>query len=124
MTGWRRWVAAGGALAAVTSVAGCGAGVRGETSETAALPAPVGNTQLVAQSNLGHLWPFTIAHGTISCEVGGKAIFTTSTATIYGLNNIATSSGLPSPDPIRKEGAAGTPVSLGAMTSLALKLCK
>lgn len=124
MRSGRRGIPICGALAAVASAVGCGAGVRGGPSETTPVPAPVGNTQQVSESNLAHLWPFTVDHGTISCTERGKATFTTPSSTIYGLNDVATSSGLLKPDPIRRKEATGTSVSLGALTSMALNLCE
>ncbi len=110
-------------LVLLVAVAGCGAGRSNTSGPMQPMPARSGNTQAVSDKNLGHLWPFNVDHGTLSCQNQSEALFTSPDGTKYALNDKATQAGFPKSDPIRAKGAAGSKVSLGAVASDALALC-
>jgi hypothetical protein len=108
--------------ALLTAMTACGATNTDFDSSVAPLPDAHGNRQPISQANLNHLWPLTVDHGTLTCRVDeagdAEALFVTADDTSYALNTAAQDAGFPHIDPLRN----GT--ALGAMRSLALKLCR
>ncbi|MET9026161.1 DUF2511 domain-containing protein [Nocardia sp. NPDC004168] len=111
----------------VLAVAACGGGSGAKDPDhpnPVPVPEPTSNSQAVASENLGYLWPFTIAHGTIECRAGEVAVFVAPDGKAYALNERAEQAGLASIEPLRANGAGGDKISLGALRSRALALCK
>jgi len=111
------------ALVGVLLVTACGAGRSSSSGPVQPMPARSGNIQPVAAVNLGHLWPFSVDHGTLSCQGSDEALFIAPDGTKYALNDKALQAGFLKADPIRAKGASGSQVSLGAVSSDALALC-
>ncbi|MEU2179083.1 DUF2511 domain-containing protein [Nocardia sp. NPDC019219] len=112
-----------GALA----VTACGGGSGAKDPEhpnPVPLPEPTSNSQAVTSANLGYLWPFTVDHGTIECRAGEVAVFVAPDGKSYALNDKAEQAGLAGIEPLRANGAGGDKISLGALRSHALQLCK
>ncbi len=109
------------------SVAACGGGSGAKDAahpSPVPLPEPTSNSQAVASQNLGHLWPLTVDNGTIECRAGELAVFVAPDGKSYALNDKAEQSGLASIEPLRANGAGGDKISLGALRSRTLQLCK
>ncbi|MFG2445252.1 DUF2511 domain-containing protein [Nocardia fluminea] len=118
---------AGIASCAIPAISACGGGSGLENpahSIPVPLPEPTSSSQAVASENLGYLWPFTVERGTIECRAGEQAVFLAPDGTAYALNDKAEQAGLPNIEPIRANGAGGDKVSLGALRSRAVGLCK
>ncbi|WP_280300583.1 DUF2511 domain-containing protein [Nocardia abscessus] len=109
------------------AVAACGGGSGAKDPEhpnPVPLPEPTSNSQAVASENLGYLWPFTVDHGTIECRAGEVVVFIAPDGKSYGLNDKAEQAGMAGIEPLRADGAGGDKISLGALRSRALQLCK
>ncbi|PXX66369.1 uncharacterized protein DUF2511 [Nocardia tenerifensis] len=111
----------------VLSIGACGGGSGRPNPSHASpvpLPEPTSSSQAVAAENLGALWPFTVDHGTIECRAGEQAVFTAPDGKSYALNDRAEQAGLPSLEPLRANGSGGDKISLGALRSRTLQLCR
>ncbi|QBS43144.1 hypothetical protein DMB37_26620 [Nocardia sp. CS682] len=118
---------AGGAcsIALLISACGGGAGPKSPAQPTPVpLPEPTSSSQPVASENLGYLWPFTVERGTIECRAGDQAVFVAPDGKAYALNENAEQAGVPSIEPLRADGSGGDKISLGAVRSRTLQLCK
>lgn len=111
----RTVLAAGVACTAAVFMAACGPD---DVPQPVPLPSPSGNTQPISRANLAHLWPLTVDAGTLMCRDGEDALFVAEDGTAYALNGQASQHGYASISAIEADGA-----HLGAMRSLALKLC-
>lgn len=101
------------------AAAGCGPDKGPYAGRTAVpLPKPSDTRQSIDESNLLHLWPLTVDHGTIECRDRQYALFIAPDGTEYGLNEVATRKGYPSIEKIHR-----AKVSLGALRSHTLALC-
>ncbi|WP_228832784.1 YebY family protein [Nocardia brasiliensis] len=118
---------AGAALCCALAISACGGGSGPKDPahrDGVALPEPTSSSQAVASENLGYLWPFTVDRGTIGCRAGEQATFTAPDGKLYALNEKAEQAGLPGVEPLRATGAGGDKVSLGALRSRAMQLCR
>ncbi|MBF6125391.1 DUF2511 domain-containing protein [Nocardia brasiliensis] len=118
---------AGAALCGAVAISACGGGSGPKDlahRDGVALPEPTSSSQAVASENLGYLWPFTVDRGTIGCRAGEQATFTAPDGKLYALNEEAEQAGLPGVEPLRATGAGGDKVSLGALRSRAMQLCR
>ncbi|WP_330228898.1 YebY family protein [Nocardia sp. NBC_00508] len=119
------FAAAAAAGAIVVTACGGGSGPKNPAhTSPVPLPDPTSSSQVVASENLGYLWPFTIDHGTIECRSGEQVLFIAPDGHAYALNDQAERAGLPSVEPLRATGSGGDKVSLGALRSRAMQLCK
>lgn len=73
---------------------------------------------------VAYLWPLTVDRGTMECRPGAAAVFVAPDGTAYALNDIAAEAGLASIEPLRATGSSGDKISLGALRSKALALCR
>ncbi len=104
-----------GAACAVAFLAACGPD---DLPPPVPLASPVGGAQPISRANLAHLWPLTVEAGTLMCRAGQDAVFVAGDGTAYALNDHAGQHGYPTITAIQTDGA-----HLGALRSLALKLC-
>lgn len=111
------------ALSALALTVGCGPG-DGPATEPVALPSVSTTTQAVAEANLVHLWPLTIDHGEIACTDKQYAVFNAPDGAVYALNEAARRHGYADIEPLRRRSGNGALVSLGALRSAALGLCR
>ncbi|MFI9406675.1 DUF2511 domain-containing protein [Nocardia sp. NPDC052316] len=117
----------GAACCTVPVVSACagGAGPMSPAHPTPVpLPEPTSSSQPVASENLGYLWPFTVDRGTIECRAGDQAVFVAPDGKPYALNENAEQAGVPSIEPLRADGSDGDKISLGAVRSRTLQLCR
>jgi hypothetical protein len=111
-------------LAAIAALSACEHGnstgnSTGNSAGYAPLPKPTGTEQVVAANNFGRLWPVTVPSGTIGCRADDAAVFIAPGGKAYALNERAREHGYADVSEIRAED-----VSLGALRSDALRLCR
>jgi len=81
---------------------------------------------VISQGTFKGTWPFTVDHGTLSCEPPQSVAFTDPSGTTYGVNGSAQDAGHPNVTPIWKKdnsGNGGPRVYLGDVIDAGLKLC-
>ncbi|MGW5382732.1 DUF2511 domain-containing protein [Nocardia sp. NPDC003963] len=115
------------ALCAVVSAAACGGGSGPEDPAHPSpipLPTPTSARQTVASENFGFLWPLTVDRGELECRPGQQVVFLADDGKSYALDDNAAAAGVPEITPLRATGADGDAISLGALRSTALGLCR
>ena len=80
------------------------------------------NPQDISADHLGHTWPLTVDHGTVSCTHNGKGDpvmrFTAPDGTRYALNQTSDNKDLPDINQLLADGK-----STGTLTSFAFTVC-
>jgi hypothetical protein len=107
-------------LAAIAALSACEHGNSAVRADGyTPLPSPTGTEQAVAANNFGRLWPVSVASGTLACRADDATVFLTRGGRSYALNGRAREHGYADIAEIRDDD-----VSLGALRSEALKLCR